>query len=505
VRAWALVSDRQKSTPVPVVKLGNQKTLEIDLTKVQLAPGDYALSGLWDWTPLAATGTVHVLALSDFEKAHLDPASQDRLLAGSGTAPVRLTGADFEFTTKVELQKLNDDFATPEPVRFLLPKGLRRGPQDRMDVQIATQNLAPGSYELLISQQDDKKHPVEFKILPNPPKIDNLPIIVNQGAATQHFVLKGERLGLITKLEASGAVLTLNPPAPNQTERNLTVELKSSPQPGTAVSVKAYVQDRSVPLMLTDALETTGPLPVIASSKLSPPTGMAIGIRSDEFPAGYTLNAMLDVKNIERKGVLRLACADGMGGHASLHIGEQTSHWSLQQLSPDQLFLAFESSGLPAGCSLQAVIDNGRDGSSQPFTLAHLLRIPNIDSFTVSQNQPQDGIRQYQLTGQNLEMIQKLGWDENNGVDVSGLPMPLPGPGLNQSIEINLPDPPSPEAMLWIWLRGDKQARATTSKAPVLPPPPAVTPIPSSSVTQLPSSAAPSPAPSPQRPKKPDK
>ncbi|HMC61226.1 MAG TPA: hypothetical protein VKJ01_18700, partial [Candidatus Solibacter sp.] len=199
------------------------------------------------------------------------------------------------------------------------------------------------------------------------------------------------------------------------------------------------------------------------------------------------------------------ACADGMGGHASLHIGEQTSHWSLQQLSPDQLFLAFESSGLPAGCSLQAVIDNGRDGSSQPFTLAHLLRIPNIDSFTVSHNQPQDGIRQYQLTGQNLEMIQKLGWDENNGVDFSGLPMPLPGPGLNQSIEINLPDPPSPEAMLWIWLRGDKQSRATTSKAPVLPPPPAVTPIPSSSVTQLPSSAAPSPAPSPQRPKKPDK
>ena len=45
---------------------------------------------------------------------------------------------------------------------------------------------------------------MQFKLLPNPPKIDNLPIIVNQGAATQHFVLKGERLGLITKLEARG-------------------------------------------------------------------------------------------------------------------------------------------------------------------------------------------------------------------------------------------------------------------------------------------------------------
>ena len=491
VRDWALVSDQKKRTTVPVVKLGNQKTLELDLTKVKLPPGDYKLSGFWDWTPVEATGLVHVRALSDFEKAHLEPASQDGLLAGSGNAPVRLTAADFEFATKVELQKRNDEFATPEAVRFLLPKGLGKGPQDHMDVQIATQNLAAGSYELLISQQDEKKHGVEFKILPNPPKIDNLPILVNQGAGTQHFVLKGERLGLITKLEAAGALLYLNPPAPNQTERSLTVELKSSPKPGTAVVVKAYLQDRVEPVVLNDALETTGPLPVIASSKLSRRKGLGVSIRADEFPAGDTLNAMLDVKNIERKGVLRLACAEGVGERASLHIGEQTQHWSLQQLSPDQLFLAFDSSALPAGCSLQAVIDNGRDGSSQPATLAHLLRIPKIDSFRVSQNPAQNGVREYQLTGQNLEMIQKLGWDESSGVDVSGLPAPLPGAGLNQSLEINLPDPPTSEAPLWIWLRGDKQARAVTTKAPILPPP--------FPVTAIPPSAPPPPAQAPPR------
>ena len=490
VRDWALVSDQKKRTTVPVVRLGNQKTLELDLTKVKLPPGDYTLSGFWDWTPLEATGLVHILALSDFEKAHLDSASQDGLLAGTGNAPVRLTATDFEFTTKVELQKRNDEFAIPEAVRFLLPKGLRKGPQDHMDVQIATQNLAAGSYELLISQQDEKKHRVEFKILPNPPKIDNLPILVNQGAETQHFVLKGERLGLITKLEAAGALLSLNPPAPNQTERSLTVQLKSSPKPGTAVCVKAYLQDRVEPLMLTDALETTGPLPVIASSKLSRPTDVGVSIRFDEFPAGDTLNAMLDVKNLERKGVLRLACAEGVGERASLHIGEKTQHWSLQQLSPDQLFLAFDSSALPAGCSLQAVIDNGRDGSSQPSTLAHLLRIPKIDSFRVSQNQAQNGVKEYQLTGQNLEMIQKLGWDENNGVDISGLPVPLPGAGLNQSLEINLPDPPTSEAALWIWLRGDKQARVATTKAPILPSPLPVTAIPPS-VTRSPAQAPP--------------
>ncbi len=122
------------------------------------------------------------------------------------------------------------------------------------------------------------------------------------------------------------------------------------------------------------------------------------------------------------------------GDHASLPIGEQTARWNLQQLSPDQLFLAFDTSGLPAGCSLQAVMDNGRGGSSQPFTLAQILPMPQIDSFTASPDDPPNGTRQFQLTGTNLEMIEKLGWDESNPVDLSGLPAPLPGPGLKQSI-----------------------------------------------------------------------
>jgi hypothetical protein len=471
-REWALVSNQGKKSPISVVKLANQRSLEVDLTKAKLAPGEYTLNGLWDWTPLKAAGTVHVLALDDFKTAHLDPASQDRLVAGSGKAPVTLWSTDFEFTIQVELQKLHDEFATPETIGFLLPKGLREGPQDHMDVQISTEGLTVGSYELLISQQDGKKHPVQFKVLPNPPKIDNLPVLLNQGIAVQHFMLKGERLGLITKLEASGADFKLDPAAENQTERSLTVELKSSPQPGTALAVKAYVQDRSEPVTLAGAVQITGPLPVIASSKLSLPSGMQISLHPDELPAGYTLNAMLDVRNIARSGVLRLSCAEGSGEQASLHIGEQTTHSSLQSLSPDQLFLAFDSSALPAGCLLQAAIDNGRGGSSQPFTLAHILRTPQIDSLTVSAAQPQNGMRQYQLIGQNLEMIQKLGWDQASLVDVSNLPTPLPGPGLKQSVEVNLPDPANPEAVLLVWLRGDKQARESTVKTPAMPPSP---------------------------------
>lgn len=484
-REWTLENNGKK-IPIGLVKLGNQHAVEIDLTSKTVPPGDYALSGFWDWTPFHATGIVHVRALSDFKNARLDPASQDRLLAKSGKIAATLKGSDFEFTTKVDVQKMNDEFATPENARFLLPKGLRKGPQDSMDVQIDTADLNPGDYKLLLYQREATPHPVEFKVLPNPPAFENLPILVNQETAPQHFVLKGERLDELTRLESPGAALKLGP-ASDQTERSLTVELKSSAHPGTNLPVKAFVEDRSQPLTLTGALEITGPLPVLASSKLSLPSGMAIAVHSDEFPSGYTLTAQLDVKNIERKSVLRLACADGVGARADLHIGEQTAHWNLQQLSSDQLFLAYDTSGLPAGCNLEAVIDNGSDGRSKPFTLARVVLMPRIDSFVLADAPPQNPARQYQITGQNLELIGKVGWDENSGTDVSGLPSPLPGPGLKQSIEVLLTDPPAPNAPLYVWLRGDKQGRATTVKAPDLPAPPPLLP---SSSTATPSAGA---------------
>ena len=85
-------------------------------------------------------------------------------------------------------------------------------------------------------------------------------------------------------------------------------------------------------------------------------------------------------------------------------------------------------------------------------------------------------MRRYQLTGENLEMIAKLGWDDGHAADVSELPEPLPGPGMKQSIGINLPDPPNFESKLYVWLRGDQQGRLATIPPPAMPsatPPPA--------------------------------
>jgi hypothetical protein len=468
-RDWALVDDKGEKTKVNVVKIGNQHSLEIDLNKVKIAPGDYKLDGNWDWTTFQANGVVHVRPLSNFKDARLKPASQDALLAHLGKTPVTLSGDDFEFTNKVELKKLGDEFAVAEPVRFLLPVGSHKGPQDHMDVQIDTASLDPGKYQLLISQEDSKARPVNIAVLPNLPKIENLPVLLNQGVETQHYVLKGERLQLLAKLESPIADLQLSDTSSAGTERSLTVQLRGDLKSGISEPITAYFSDRSEPQKLPDALQITGPIPAIASTKLSLPTGMQITPLPDEFPAGATLTALLDVKNIHPKSILRLYCLEDTGAHPSLRIGEQNATSSLQQLSPDQLFVSYDTSGFPAGCTLEAQIDNGPDGKSQPFELAHIRRFPQIATFSLVPPSPLapaqttgDLTRTYELRGLNLEMVDKVGWDANTPLPLQGLPTPIPGQGQQQSLLVNLPDPPNPRATLFLWLRGELQPRATT-------------------------------------------
>jgi hypothetical protein len=463
-RNWSLEDTQGKRAALKVLKIGNEHELEIDLQNAKIPPGEYKLMGYWDWSPFYATGALELRALSDFKTAQVDALSQNALLAHSGKVAITLRGDDFEFVTKMQLQKAGDEFATPETVRFLLPKGPRMGPQEAMDVQIDTASLNAGAYTLLVTQQDGVNHTVGIRLLPPVPRFDNLPILVNEGVTAQHYVLKGERLDLLAKFTAPNATIELGNSHFGGTERDLVVHLGADLAPGSALPVEAELQDRSGKIRLPDALETTGPLPVIASSHLSVPPGLDIALRPGEFPAGYTFTAVLDVRNIDAKSELRLACAEEVGAQAALHIGSKDAISSLQRLSTDQLFVSYDTSGFPAGCTLQAWLDNGRAGRSQAFTVAHLIRLPRILSFTpaVSAEAIATGPQAFQITGDNLEMIGQLAWDPNNGVAVSGMPAAIPGLGQRQTLLVNLPNAPDPATPLYLWLRGEASSRATT-------------------------------------------
>ena len=467
-RNWCLENAQEKCTPVKVLKAGTEHELEVDLQNAKLEPGDYKLMGHWDWSTFTAGGALELRQLSDFKTAQVDAASQNELLANSGKVAITLRGSDFEFTNKVQLQKAGDEFATPETVRFLLPKGPRLGPQESMDVQVDTTGLKAGTYTLLIAQQDGKNHPVSIRVLPPAPRFDNLPILVNEGVTAQHYVLKGARLDLLAKLTAPDAAIELGNSSMGGTERDVVVHLTANPgQTSAQLPIEAELQDRSAKISLPDAIQTTGPIPVIASSQLSIPPGIEIALRPSEFPAGYTLTAVLDVRNIDARSELRMACAEGVGAQAALHIGSKDTVSSLQRLSADQLFVSYDTSGFPAGCTLQAWVDNGRAGRSQPFTLAHLIRVPRILSVTPLPAGAQVdavpvGLHPYQLIGDNLEMIGQIGWDPNLGVDVTTLPAAIPGQGQRETMTVFLADPPIPAASLFLWLRGETASRATT-------------------------------------------
>jgi hypothetical protein len=279
----------------------------------------------------------------------------------------------------------------------------------------------------------------------------------------QHYLLKGERLMLVNELSSPGAMLQLGAPAKDGHERELTVQLKTEANPGQTFPVSAKLVDRSEPVTFADALRITGPLPLIASSRLSAITGVSVTLNPGEWPAGQTLSALLDVKNVQPRSVVRIGCRDKNGAQLALHIGEQTDQSSVQQLSPDQLFISFDTKGFPAGCAVEAQIDNGTEGMSDPFGLATMLRLPQIEQFTPASDQATDakGDQVYTLLGHNLEMIEKIGWDQLNGAAVTELPTPVPGQGQMQRLKVSLPDSPTPTGQVYIWLRGEKTGRQT--------------------------------------------
>ena len=78
--------------------------------------------------------------------------------------------------------------------------------------------------------------------------------------------------------------------------------------------IEADLADRGEKLKLAEALQITGPLPAVASSQLSLPKDLDVSLLPNEFPAGYTLTAILDVRNVEAKSQTAIWPARTMSG-----------------------------------------------------------------------------------------------------------------------------------------------------------------------------------------------
>ena len=457
-RDWALEPNTGgKPIPIKVQSLASTKRVELDLGK-NVKAGKYKLVANWDWDKFEIGGLVEIRLLSDFSTAKLVPSSQDHLVAKTGKVPVTLEDSDFEFVDKVEIEKLHDEFATPSTVPFVLSKGLREGDQPRMDIQVDTSDLDSGEYKLIVSQVDNKPHTVNVKILPAPPTIANLPLIVNQGVASISFEVKGERLNLLKRVEISGGTAELGEATPDQTERPLIVHLPSKIGSGTSLSLRAFIENRSEPLTFSDAVRVVGPRPSISDVTISHPPNQDVQLGQGELPGSTVLSAMMHVKQLESNSAVKLGCHQSGAATLTLHLGEHSGPASLQQLTPDQIFLTFDTGLWFNGCDLQASVVNGEDGHSDVYRIGRIVRVPNIEEFDVLTDD--SGQVHASLTGENLETIEKTGWTPDQGQAVEQLPQPLDGH--RQKLEIKIPPQPDPATPLYVWLRGEEKPRLTS-------------------------------------------
>ncbi len=452
-RNWRLQSPDGKVIPIEATKLGDSKLLELELNP-DVHPGRYALSATWDWDRFDIQGQLDVRPLADFTKVEPASASQDLLVAKTGKVPVTLEGADFEFVTKVQIEKPHDKFSQPEPVPYVLPKGLRRGPQDRMDIQINTIDLDPGGYNLLLTQVDDRPREVALKILPAPPVVDNLPVILNQGASTIEFQLRGQRLDLLDRIEVPKGHAELECPYDQSTSRKLVLHMAPDIEAGTSLAAKAYIRDRSEPMTLSDAVRIVGPRPRIAEVTVSQPPDQDVMLNPGELPGDMYLSAMLRVEHLQSNSIVKLDCERPGGTVVSLKLGQRSGPLSLQQLAPDQVFLSFDTGAWLNGCQLQASVANGREGESGVYALGRIVRVPKIVQFDFDESHAI-------LTGENLETIEQVGWTVDSPQRVASLPLPVAGEGTRQTLQLQLPVPPEPHSMLYVWLRGETKPRLT--------------------------------------------
>jgi hypothetical protein len=457
-RNWSLQPVNGPPVPIEVQKLGDTRMLELDLKHVKT--GEYTLLASWDWDRFQVKGRVEVRPLSEFTSVRPLAASQDLLVAKTGKVPVTLEGGDFEFVTGVEIEKINDKFASPVPVPFVLPRGLRQGPQERMDIQVNTLDLDPGHYHLLISQVDGKSHAVDLKILPAPPRIDDFPVVLNQGTSSVRFLLKGERLDLLRRIEVARGTAELGVSSPNQIERALTLRMASDIDAGTSLAIRAYIEDRNEPLTFSDAVRIVGPRPKIVEVAIAQPPDQDVRLESGELPGGMYLSAMARVEHLQSNSVVKLGCEQPGAATLTLHLGERSGPLSLQQLAPDQLFLSFDTSLWLNGCLLGATVANGNEGESERYAMGRIVRVPKIDNFELGEHAGHGEFNAV-LTGQNLETVEKIGWTPDHGDPVTALPLPVAGDGQRQKLQIRISLPPDSHAALYVWLRGESVPRAT--------------------------------------------
>ncbi|HTS71571.1 MAG TPA: hypothetical protein VMO17_21560, partial [Terriglobia bacterium] len=193
-----------------------------------------------------------------------------------------------------------------------------------------------------------------------------------------------------------------------------------------------------------------------------------VHLNDGEIPAGAAISFSLLAHNLDAHPTLSLTCAnDGFDKTPLvLHPGDRTPYAQMDFSGEDGLFLSVDPGVVgQSGCQLSAAITTGSVGSSDPTVLGRVIRLPRIEKFALTEEKLGPSLYAGILTGVDLQIIEKTGWDAKTGFPVQGIPTPVPGSQQEQTLKVELPwPPPSPHAPIYVWLRGESTGRLTDVK-----------------------------------------
>jgi hypothetical protein len=468
VKQWCLTpASGSSAITVPVTVEPKSKALNIDLAKAVVAPGEYQLSGAWDWADFAAAGPIHVVPPPDLSKAAIEPASSDRLVHGGTAVDVRLSGADFEF---VDTVKLHSEKSEVKPLALTpkLPVGSDAGPQQSITVNVNPATLAVGHYTLSLSEPGGKTVEIPMRILPPIPMLASLPVRVNLGEAAQTVTLKGSGLERIEALSNPSAQIELAAAAPDASERQATVRLGSGLHAGQWLELQMKVEGMTGPQSAKLALKVAPARPKIMAASMSRAPSLGIELKPDELPADTFVTYSVRVEHLDGPATVRIACLESTQTLAAqeLRPGEKSAAARLDRSGAKGLFLSLMPGAIgQPGCELSATVETAETGPSDGWKLGRIARLPKIENFTVTDEKLGDARYAGIMEGEHLESISKVGWDAEHGLPVDTLPVPVAGDSQRQTLRVPIAWPsPSPRAPLYVWLQGEDNGRLTTSR-----------------------------------------
>lgn len=428
VQKWRWVDAEGNTVPA----LGTVNSGALQLAKPP-APGSYFLAGDWDWQELKTAETVTVHELPDLAAVRLKEESADALEARQGRVRLWLTGVDFQFVTKVELESVADALAERVGARYVPLKE----PGRELEIEVDTDRLREGAHRVWLTRADGQTHAFSAMVHGPAPRLTSGPWKVRQDGSTKRIRLEGERLDQVERLEfAGGTVRWL------REQQEAEVQLNPQTRPGTSWEVKAWVGGRNLPLPWPDLVKVLPPaVSVVQVQRAARNTG-SVELQESEVDAGTPVSLAVKLSG-------PLAEAPKAGQCAQLERADR--------LSEQEWFLVVRPEGTE-GC--QVTVELEPDGAK--VEVGAIVRRPELLSFVLSGDPA--GPNQYwgELTGTGLERIVRVGWDEKEGVPVTELPS---GENGKQKLRMAVPWPaPAPRAPLYIWLRGEAAGRKTTAR-----------------------------------------